>query len=242
MNITFAKTILIFKDNMIGAEKMPTTDTKELYEKISKALLSGDPQLAKSLAELSLSSGISPLDVIEKAFVPSLKNIGELFETGDIFLPELMLSGEAMKAAMKELEPALKASGSKEVARPVIVLGTVEGDIHEIGKNIVAIMLETSGYEVVDLGMEVKADTFVKTAKDHGAKVIGASALLTTTMEHQREVVQKVRSEDLDIKVIVGGSPVTQEWADQIGADGYAQDASDAVKLVDRLSHGRDHR
>ena len=207
-----------------------------------KALLEGDGAQTEALAREALESGVPPLRIVEDGFVPGLRKMGELFETGEVFLPELMLAGEAMKAAMKVLGPALKAAGGKQVARPIIILGTVEGDIHEIGKNIVGILLETSGYEVIDLGMDVKADTFVKAAKEHGAKIIGASALLTTTMEHQREVVSKVRSEKLDIKVLVGGSPVTQEWANEIGADGYAQDAPDAVKLVDSIVYGWGHQ
>jgi 5-methyltetrahydrofolate--homocysteine methyltransferase len=224
---------------ILVTEKMPTKLSISLAKDIQKALLDGDPTIAESLAKDALASGVPALSIVEDGFVPGLKRMGELFETGEVFLPELMLAGEAMKSAMKVLGPALKAAGGKQAARPVIVLGTVEGDIHEIGKNIVGILLETSGYEVIDLGMEVKADTFVKAAKDHSAKIIGASALLTTTMEHQREVVQKVRSEKLDIKVIVGGSPVTQEWANEIGADGYAQDAPDAVRLVEHILHGR---
>ncbi len=216
--------------------------SNKLAGDIFKALLDGNPGTTEVLAKEALGMGIPPLSIVEDGFVPGLKKMGELFESGEVFLPELMLAGEAMKAAMKVLGPALKAAGGKQAARPIIILGTVEGDIHEIGKNIVGIMLETSGYEVIDLGMEVKAETFVKAAKDHGAKVIGASALLTTTMEHQREVVRKVRSEGLDIKVIVGGSPVTQEWANEIGADGYAQDAPDAVRLVDSIIHGWGHQ
>jgi 5-methyltetrahydrofolate--homocysteine methyltransferase len=218
---------------------MPKPLSKDAIEAMHTALLQGDRVQAEALAKDALDSGVPAIKIVEDGFVPGLKKMGALFETGEVFLPELMLAGEAMKSAMKVLGPALKASGGKQAARPIIILGTVEGDIHEIGKNIVGILLETSGYEVIDLGMEVKADAFVKAAKDHGAKIIGASALLTTTMEHQREVVSKVRSEGLAIKVIVGGSPVTQEWADEIGADGYAQDAPDAVKLVDSILQGR---
>ena len=215
---------------------------EELMNEAKEAILNYDRAAAEDVAQRALAAGLPPGDIMAGGFIPGIQELGELFETGEVFLPELMLAGEAMKAAMKVLGPALKAAGGKQVARPIIILGTVEGDIHEIGKNIVGILLETSGYEVIDLGMDVKADTFVKAAKEHGAKIIGASALLTTTMEHQREVVSKVRSEKLDIKVLVGGSPVTQEWANEIGADGYAQDAPDAVKLVDSIVYGWGHQ
>jgi trimethylamine corrinoid protein len=214
--------------------KLPPLMAKEMQD----ALIQGDGLNAERLASEALAAGISPITVMEEGFVPGLKRMGELFEAGDVFLPELMMAGEAMKAAVKVLGPAIKASGGKQTVRPVIVLGTVEGDIHEIGKNIVAIMLETAGFEVVDLGMNVKADAFVKAAKEHGASIIGASALLTTTMEHQKDIVEQARAANLKAKVIVGGAPVDQAWANSIGADGYAETAKDAVDLVARLLKG----
>jgi len=221
---------------------MPIRIPDAMAEDMRKAILDGDGARAEALAKKALESGIPPAKAIEDGFVPGLKRMGELFEAGDVFLPELMMAGEAMKAAVKVLGPAIKASGGKAGKRPVIVLGTVEGDIHEIGKNIVAIMLETAGFEVVDLGMNVKADAFVKAAQECGASVIGASALLTTTMEHQKDVVEQVRTAKLKAKVIIGGAPVDQAWADSIGADGYAETAKDAVDLVERLLKGGGNR
>jgi len=216
---------------------MPASVPKELREEIKKAFLEGDRVKAETIAREALSAGIAAVHIVEEGFVPALKRMGELFETGEVFLPELMMAGDAMKAAMKVLEPELRKSGGRSDARPKIVLGTVEGDIHEIGKNIVGIMLETAGYEVIDLGMEVEAADFVKAAKEHDAAVIGASALLTTTMEHQKEIVALAKAAGLKTKIIVGGAPVTQVWADEIGADGYAEDAKDAVILVDTILH-----
>ena len=214
---------------------MPASVPKELREEIKKAFLEGDRAKAETIAKEALSEGIAAVHIVEEGFVPALKEMGELFEKGEVFLPELMMAGDAMKAAMKVLEPALRNSGGRSEERPRIVLGTVEGDIHEIGKNIVGIMLETAGYQVIDLGMEVEAEAFVKAARDNDAAVIGASALLTTTMEHQKEIVELAHAANLKVKIIVGGAPVTQEWATQIGADGYAEDAKDAVTLVDGL-------
>jgi len=214
---------------------MPGTVTDKMAEDMRKAIIDGDAPGAEALARQALDAGIPPVKAIEEGFVPGLKRMGELFETGEVFLPELMLAGEAMKAAVKVLGPAIKAAGGGKGSRHVIVLGTVEGDIHEIGKNIVGIIFETSGFEVIDLGMDVKAEAFVKAARENNASIIGASALLTTTMEHQREIVEQARKEGSKAKVIVGGAPVDQAWADSIGADGYAGTAKDAVDLVERL-------
>jgi 5-methyltetrahydrofolate--homocysteine methyltransferase len=211
---------------------------EDLEAALRKTIMEGDAAGAEALSRRALEDGISPVNIIEIGLLPALKRMGELFEAGDVFLPELMMAGEAMKAAVRILGPAIRASGGKADKRPIIILGTVEGDIHEIGKNIVAIMLETAGFEVVDLGMNVKADAFVKAAKEHDASIIGASALLTTTMEHQKDIVEQARAAKLKAMVIVGGAPVDQAWADSIGADGYAETAKDAVDLVVRLLKG----
>jgi corrinoid protein of di/trimethylamine methyltransferase len=210
----------------------------ELSESMTKAIVEGDGKEARRLAQEALDKGMDPVEAIEKGFVPGLKRMGELFDQGEVFLPELMMAGEAMKEAVSVLGPVIREAGGGGGNRPVVVMGTVEGDLHEIGKNIICIMLETEGFEVVDLGMDVDTEDFVKAARDNKASVVGASALLTTTMEHQRELVKAVKDAGLDVKVVVGGAPITKDWADEIGAHGYAENAKDAVELVLELTRG----
>jgi len=212
--------------------------SKDISEAMKKAIIEGNEEEAKRLAQEALSKGLDPVEAIEHGFVPGLKRMGELFDQEEVFLPELMMAGEAMKAAVSILGPVIREAGGGGGNRPVIVMGTVEGDLHEIGKNIICIMLETEGFEVVDLGMDVKTEDFIKAVKDTQASVVGASALLTTTMEHQRELVKAINDAGLDVKVIVGGAPITREWADEIGAHGYADDAKDAIDLVTELTRG----
>jgi corrinoid protein of di/trimethylamine methyltransferase len=212
--------------------------SSDLMEAISKAVMEGDRERSASLAQRVLDEGVDPVRAIEDGFVPALKRMGGLFEEGEVFLPELMMAGEAMKGAMTVLGPAIREAGGGGGKRPVVVMGTVEGDLHEIGKNIICILLETEGFEVVDLGMDVTTEGFIEAARSRGASVLGASALLTTTMERQRELVRAVRDSGLGVKVVVGGAPITQEWADEIGADGFADNAKDAVDLFRRSVGG----
>jgi len=211
---------------------------KDISESMKKAIVEGNEADAKRIAQEALAKGLDPVEAIEHGFVPGLKRMGELFDQGEVFLPELMMAGEAMKAAVSVLGPIIRETGGGG-NRPVIVMGTVEGDLHEIGKNIICIMLETEGFEVVDLGMDVSTEDFIRAVSDNRASVVGASALLTTTMEHQRALVKATKDAGLDVKVIVGGAPITREWADEIGAHGYADNAKDAVKLVIVLTGGR---
>jgi len=206
----------------------------ELLRSMNEAIVAGDKGAAVALAADAVRSGANLLEVIEKGYVPGLQKVGELWEQGDYFLPELISSAEAMKAAMAVLEPELDRN--KIVARTggKVVIGTVEGDIHDIGKNLVASMLQAGGFEVFDLGADVKLERFVEKAEIVGAEIICLSALLTTTMTNQRRLIGLLRDKGLrdKYKVLVGGAPASRKWADEIGADGYAENAVAAVKLA----------
>jgi corrinoid protein of di/trimethylamine methyltransferase len=209
----------------------------ELFKQMAQSVIDGDDDEAAALAKQALEQGISPLDAINQGYTPGMDQVGELYSTGEYFLPDLILGGEAMKAALEVLEPALKAAGQERQVLGTVVLGTVKGDIHEIGKSLVGSMLSANGFEVHDIGIDVESAEFVAQARSTGADIVALSALLTTTMLHQREVIDHLSEAGVrdQVKVMVGGSPVTQAWADQIGADGFAEDAAGAVVVAKRL-------
>jgi len=194
--------------------------SEELFKKMAQAVIDGEDEDAAAAAQQALDEGIPPLDAINKGFVAGMDVVGELYASGEYFLPDLILGGEAMKAALAVLEPVLKAAGQERKVLGKVVLGTVKGDIHEIGKSLVGTMLSANGFEVFDLGIDIESSVFVDKAREYDADIVALSALLTTTMLHQREV---------------GGSPVTPEWAEQIGADGFAEDAATAVGVAKEL-------
>jgi len=193
---------------------------------------------ARALAEEAVRSGLDLLEVVEKGYVPGIQKVGELWEQGEYFLPELITSAEAMKAAMSVLDPELNRKGVGARMGGKVVIGTVEGDIHDIGKNLVASMLQAGGFEVIDLGADVKLEKFIETAEAVGAGMICLSALLTTTMANQRRLIGLLRDKGLrdKYKVLVGGAPASRKWAEEIGADGYAENAVAAVKLAKSLA------
>jgi corrinoid protein of di/trimethylamine methyltransferase len=211
--------------------------SEELYKQMAQAVIDGDDDEASALAQSALEQGVDPLDAINKGYTAGMDVVGELYSTGEYFLPDLILGGEAMKAALASLEPALKASGQAREVAGVVVLGTVKGDIHEIGKSLVGSMLSANGFEVYDLGIDIEAGEFVAKAREYKADIVALSALLTTTMLHQRDVIEHLAEAGLrdKVKVMVGGSPVTQGWAEQIGADGFAEDAAGAVGVAKKL-------
>jgi corrinoid protein of di/trimethylamine methyltransferase len=211
--------------------------SEELFKQMAEAVIHGDDDEAAALAQQVIDQGIDPLDAINKGFTAGMDVVGELYSSGEYFLPDLILGGEAMKAALGILEPALKAAGQERQVLGKVVLGTVKGDIHEIGKSLVGSMLSANGFEVYDVGIDVEAEEFVVKAREHSADIVALSALLTTTMLHQRDVIEHLAEAGLRdrVKVMVGGSPVTQGWADQIGADGFAEDAAASVVVAKRL-------
>ena len=211
--------------------------TQDLFKEMAQSVIDGDDEAAVALAQQALELGIDPLEAINNGFKAGMDIVGELFASGEYFLPGLILGGEAMKAGMAVLEPALTASGQKREVLGTVVLGTVRGDIHEIGKSLVGVMLSAQGFEVHDLGTDVESGEFVAKAREHNADIVGLSALLTTTMLNQQEVIEMLVESGLRdrVKVMVGGSPVTQVWADEIGADGYAEDAATAARVARKL-------
>lgn len=205
-------------------------------EKLAQAVIHGDAAGAVQGTHEALSVGNSPLSLFQDSLIPAMRVVGERMATGEYYLPEVLLSARAMRAASDLLRPLLVG---REGLRPLgrIVIGTVEGDLHDIGKNLVAMMLEGNGFEVIDLGTGVPAEQMVRCAMEKEAQIVGLSALLTTTMVRMKEVIQQLAQAGGRpmIKVMVGGAPMTQRFADQLGADGYAVDAPGAVALAKRL-------
>ena len=210
---------------------------ERLFEDMTKAVIAGLPERARELAQEALRAGVDPLAAIEDGYKPGMDVVGEGFAKGELFIPDLIMAGEAIKAAIAALEPELKRREQQREVLGKVVIGTVQGDIHEIGKTLVATMLAAAGFEVHDLGVDVPAQRFVQVVRDVGANVVGLSALLTTTVLNQEVVIQALTEAGLreQVKVIVGGVPASPEWAAEIGADAYADNANEAVQIVKRL-------
>ena len=210
---------------------------ERLFEEMTDAVIAGLPDKARDLANEALRAGIDPLSAIEQGFKPGMDVIGEGFAKGELFIPDLMMSGEAMKAAIATLEPELMKRKQQRRVLGKVVIGTVQGDIHEIGKTLVATMLAANGFEVHDLGVDVSPQRFVDAVRKVNADVVGLSALLTTTILNQEAVILNLKEAGLreQVKVIIGGVPASPEWAEEIGADGYAENATEAVEVVKRL-------
>lgn len=209
----------------------------EIYRQMAEAIVNLDKDEALLLANHAIDEKMNLLDVIEKGFGEGIRKVGELWDDGEFFLPELMAGAQVMQAAVDQLTPHIQASGSEFQSSGKIVLATIEGDIHSIGKTIVGTMLRANGFEVTDLGTDVKAEKIVEEAITVGANIVGVSTLLTTTMQNQKKVVdlleeKKVREK---IKIMLGGAPVTKSWVEECGADGYAENAVEAVKLAKLL-------
>ncbi len=211
--------------------------SEELFAAMRQSVIEGDAEQAEALARQAVQSGVEPLSAINLGFVSGMTTVGEQFGCGQAFVPDLMMAAEAMKKAMAVLEPALRASGAERQVLGRAVLGTVKGDIHEIGKSLVALMLSAGGFEVFDLGVDVPFDKFAAKAREVNADLVGVSALLTTTMPGQAEVIQALEAAGLrpKVKVMVGGAPVSRGWAEQIGADGYSEDALGALAVAKSL-------
>ena len=210
---------------------------ERLFEAMTDAVIAGLPDKARDLANEALRAGIDPLSAIEQGLKPGMDVIGEGFAKGELFIPDLMMSGEAMKAAVATLEAELMKRKQQRQVLGKVVIGTVQGDIHEIGKTLVATMLAANGFEVHDLGVDVSPQRFVDAVREVNADVVGLSALLTTTILNQEAVILNLKEAGLreQVKVIIGGVPASPEWAEEIGADGYAENATEAVEVVKRL-------
>lgn len=209
---------------------------QELFGKLKQAIIEGDSEELTGLVQGAIDT-TAPLDLIENGMMPGMTEIGDKFSEGEVYLPELLMAAEAFQEAMKIVKPRLEASGATMKKQGTIVIGTVQTDIHEIGKNILINLLTPAGFEVHDLGVNVSASKFIAKAEEMGADIIAASAIMSTTIPFQKDIVEALDSKGLRDKylVIVGGGVVTQAWADTIGADGYADLASDGVKLATKL-------
>jgi len=211
--------------------------SEELFKEMTASIIDGDAEKSAALAERAISEGIDPIVAIASGFVPGVNHIGEQFACGNAFLPELVMSGEAMKAAVSVLEPEMIKRGTQRQVLGTVVLATVEGDIHEIGKTLVGTMLSAAGFKVYDLGVDAAPDLIIGKALEVNADIIAMSALLTTTMVKQRQVTDDLEKEGLRsrFKIMVGGAPVTRDWVKSIQADGYSEDAIGAVAVARQL-------
>jgi len=211
----------------------------EMLSAMRRSIMDGAPDTAASLAQQAIPAGLAPIDAINNGYVPGMHDVGELFARGQMFLPDMMASAEAMRAAMAVLDPELRKLGTERPMAGVVVLGTTKGDIHEIGKILVGTLLTAHGFQVHDLGVDVAGEKFAAKARELKADIVGVSALLTTTMRNQKGVIEALEESGLRarVKVMVGGAPVTKRWADEIGADGYAPNAMSAVTLALELMH-----
>lgn len=221
-----------------NAAKEATADNgpqiNEMQDKLKTAVLKGNRNGIVKITKEALESGEKPAELLNQVLLPAINQVGEFFDQGKYFLPQLIASAEAMKNSIEVLEPLLQTGGTGE-EMPVVVTATVEGDIHDIGKNLVALMLKNHGFHVIDLGKDVPQAKILESAKEHHAEFIALSALMTTTMQRMREIVAAAKEEGITAKIIIGGAVITQEYADEIGADGYSKDAADAVKLAKSL-------
>jgi len=210
----------------------------EIFEELKQAIIDGDEDIAGELSQRIIDESINPVDAVQLGLIKGIEVVGELWKAGEVFLPDVMMSAEAMKVGLGLLEPEIAKLGMSEgESKGKIVLGTVAGDIHDIGKNITGAMFTAAGYKVFDVGTDIKAEDFVSKALEVGADIIGASALLTTTMIGQKEIVDYLIQHNLrdQFKVFVGGGPTSQAYADEIGADGWAESADGAVLLADSM-------
>ena len=205
-------------------------DLKPLRE----AILSGDAKTAKATTEAALAAGLEPMQLVQEYMMPAMAEVGRRFECNEYFVPELLLSARAMKGALELVRPRLAASGIKAAAR--VVVGTVKGDLHDIGKNLVVAMLEGGGYEVIDLGVNVSPEQFTAAVKQKNPRILAMSALLTTTMPAMKTTVEALKQAGVrdQVKILVGGAPITQKYADEIGADGYSETAAGVVGIAKR--------
>jgi corrinoid protein of di/trimethylamine methyltransferase len=211
--------------------------TEDMFNAMAQSIIDGDPDRSAELAQAAIDQGINPLDAINQGFIQGVNQVGEAFSAGEAFIPQLVMGGEAMKAAINVLEPELERRGQKREVLGKVVLATGEGDIHDIGKTLVGTMMAAAGFEVYDLGVDVPNSAIADKVRAVDADIVGISALLTTTMVKQRDLVQVLKDAGLrdQVFVMVGGSPVTRKWQEDIGADGFSEDAAGAVLAAKAL-------
>lgn len=209
---------------------------EEMMRGIRTAIWEHDSKRVKALVEQAVAAGVDARTIVNEGLVGGMNELGAKFKAGEVFIPEILVSARAMGAGMAVVKPLLQQAGVKE--KGTLVIGTVKDDLHDIGKNIVIVMLEGAGYKVVDLGINVPAERFAAAVEEHKPEVVGLAALLTTTMGHMKEATALIKAKYPGVKVMVGGAPVTQKFADEIGADAYAQDAAVAVEKADALMRG----
>jgi corrinoid protein of di/trimethylamine methyltransferase len=214
---------------------------QDIITQLITAIVEGETEQAIEFTRQALAAGIEPMAIIDQGLIPGMEIVGEKFSSGEFFLPNLIISANGMQEAMLLLEPELKARQQERKSAGKVVIGTVHGDIHEIGKSLVATMLSANGFQVFDLGVDVPVATFIAKIREIDADLLGLSALLTTTMVVQREIIAALKQAGLRerVKVMVGGAPVTRSWAEEIGADGYAEDAIGAVVLAKQLASAK---
>lgn len=215
---------------------------KELLGALSRAVVEGDEDAAARMAQEAIDAELAPLAIIKEGISPAMDEVGAAFESGDAFLPELILAGDAARAALDLIVPLISADDQEEVVTGTVVIGTIFGDAHDIGKNIVSAIMSAYGMRVVDLGINVPTKDYIDTALKEDADIIAVSSLITTSLPYQREIIKNLvdRGDREKFFVIVGGGPVTPEWTAEIGADGYGRDAKDAAMLCRQLLEGRD--
>jgi 5-methyltetrahydrofolate--homocysteine methyltransferase len=204
------------------------------FKGMAEALIAGNAGKVKELVQGAIDEGIEPQKILDEGLISGMEVVGVRFKNCEIYVPEVLVSARAMHAGMEILEPKLAETGAK--AKGIFVVGTVKGDLHDIGKNLVAMMLKGAGWKVVDLGVDVDAEKFIQSAIDESADVVGLSALLTTTMVNMKQVIEIAKNKDCKSKIVVGGAPLTQNYANEIGADGYAPDAATAAEVVGQMA------
>ncbi|MHC4758314.1 MAG: corrinoid protein [Planctomycetota bacterium] len=200
---------------------------------LSEAIINGDQSQAEKLTKEALSEGTIPKSILDDGLIAGMNVVGERFKKNEMYIPEVLIAAHAMKGAMAILEPELAKAGIKPIAK--LIIGTVQGDMHDIGKNLVVMMLKGAGFEVIDLGVDVTPEKFIEQAKSNSVHLIGMSALLTTTMPGMEKTIKACKEAGVDVKTMIGGAPVTQEYAEKIGADGFAADAATAVDIAKNL-------
>ena len=207
---------------------------EQLFEEMKNSVLEGEEKEAAELAQKALDSGMDPVAVMDNGFLKGINEAGKLYEEGEFFLPELVCAADAMKAALEVLDEELKKCADNNTKTGKVVLATVQGDVHDIGKTIVGAMMTANGYEVYDLGSDVPNEKVLSAIDDVKPDIVGLSALLTTTMEQQKNVIEMIREAGKrdEVKIMVGGAPVSRQWSEKIGADGYSDNAIDAVKMA----------